>query len=156
MFKVIVCAVDDSPESRLATETACAIVSSSGASLYLITVVSDSVPSRETMEDIASYERADHVHESPWHVAQEILNAGGKQIIDATRQRAQVLGVTVDRAVIRSGKPAKEITRFAGEVGADCIVLGSHHRGFFSLAGVPHHVVSDSRLNVITVTAASS
>ena len=156
MFKAIVCAVDGSRESQLATATACAVGASSGASLYFITVLSDSMPSKKAMEVVASYERAEHVQESPWYVAEEILAAGGKEIIEAAKQRAKVSGVSVEQTVIRSGKPAKEIARFADEVGADCIVLGNHHRGVFSLAGVAHHVISESRVNVITVTAAAS
>jgi len=155
MFKSVVCAVDGSRESQLATATACAVAGSSGASLYFITVLSESAPSKQTMEVIASYERAEHVHESAWYVAEEVLTAGGKEIIDAAKQRARVSGVPVEQAVVRSGKPAKEIARFATEVEADCIVLGNHHRGIFSLAGVAHHVTSESSANVITVTAAT-
>lgn len=155
MFKTILCAVDESRESELASATACAIAASTGASLYYLTVLTEVAPSKQSMEVIASYERAEHVHESPWYIAEGVLCAGGKEILDAAIAQAKSVGVRVEQAVVRSGKAAKEITRFAEEVGADCIVLGNHHRGVLSLAGVAHHVAAHSSVNVISVTAAA-
>ena len=101
MFKTIVCAVDESRESELAGETACAIAGSTGASLYFVNVLTEVAPSEEAMDAIASYERAEHVRESPWFIAEEALSAGAKAILDAAIARARSAGVKVEQAVVR-------------------------------------------------------
>ena len=116
MFKVILIATDLSDTSEHASNVAAQLAREHGSRLHLAHVIRD--PATE-----------------PW--ALEAFGADFGPLLEETRRRAkQAVVARADRlslpdgvrSEILVGAPAEEIVRYAKEIAADLIVVGSHGR----------------------------
>ena len=70
------------------------------------------------------------------------------------RERVAAFGIEPDKVKTRIGRPALEIKAYAGEIGADLVVLGSHGRHGVSgmiLGSTANGVLHDCPCDVLTV-----
>lgn len=74
------------------------------------------------------------------------------------RQLAVEIGIPEDRVHAVTGHPRSEIRRVAGEIGADLIIVGAHHRHWFDtlFGSTTDDIVHDAQCDVLTVHVGSS
>src|SRR5512140_2479745 len=146
MERVIVCATDLSDTARAALDEAIELAERLGSGrLYVLHV-------RETedrIESIAGVVERTSEHET------ELLRLVNEEIARAgqSRGRAPKLDVVTQ---IRHGKPYREILRFALEMNADLLVLGTHGRSGFGhalLGSVAERITRKAPCDVIVVKA---
>jgi nucleotide-binding universal stress UspA family protein len=132
LFKKIICAMDFSPLSVRAAETAANLSRSVSARLTLVHVITPS----------AEY---------------GALATAGEELRPAIenklREVAASLGEGVDWGVV-DGEPARELALFASRWGGDLIVIGSHARsslGRALLGSVTTGLVRDATVPVMVV-----
>lgn len=148
MFKRIVAATDLSETSDDALVTAVALAREDGAALRIVHVIRD--PATE-----------------PWAI--EAYGFDFSMLLAQARERARddvaarvnrILDTAPDRRIeIRVGVAAAEIVRYATEVSADLIVMGSHGRGLIGralLGSVAQRVLHDAPCPVLVVRSAAS
>ena len=69
-------------------------------------------------------------------------------------QAIEQVGVAVVR-LIRAGSPREEVVRVAEEIGADCLVIGSHSkRSVFDLGGTAQAICQGARATVVMASPA--
>jgi len=139
-WRRICCAVDFSETSRLAMEEAAALARMSGAELTLVHVPEGPGPSASTV--VAPPELFESM----------AAEAEGK--LEAWRREAESSAPPPVRARTLAGPPAAEIVRFAAEVGADLVVIGTHgRRGIrrLVLGSVAERVVREAHCAVLVV-----
>ena len=132
MFKKIICAIDFSPLSLRAAESAANLSRSVSAQLILVHVIT---PSAE--------------YGSLATVGEELRPA----IENKLREVAASVGEGVDWGVV-DGEPARELALFASRWGGDLIVIGSHGRsglGRVLLGSVTTGLVRDATVPVLVV-----
>ena len=147
MFKIILIATDLSDTSEYALNVAAQVAREHGSRLHLAHVIRD--PATE-----------------PW--ALEAFGADFGALLEETRARAkQALVARADRlslpdgvrSEILVGAPAEEIVRYANEIAADLIVVGSHGRTFMQrvfLGSVADRVLRHAACPVLVVRPAAS
>ena len=136
-FRKIVCPVDFSPISRRALEHAAAVARWHDSELLALHVV-------PLMPAVFGY---------PGPV--EYVPAPGEAVLrELAAEAATVAPVRKADLVVREGSPAVEILRFAAEVEADLVVLGTHGRTGFErlvLGSVTEKVLRKAHCPVLTV-----
>jgi nucleotide-binding universal stress UspA family protein len=81
------------------------------------------------------------------------ISEAAQRHLDNVLARRQAAGIEV-QGVLRSGAPDQEICRFADEVGADMVVIGTHARGALGRAlfgSVAQRVVRAAKQPVLTI-----
>ena len=138
----ICCAVDLSPPSRLAMETAAELASRFGAELTLLHVV-ERVPRPVTSDTLVS--------------PREVLELTGFELERAVAEWRDAAVRTASRPVdyaLVPGHPATEIARFAGEGRFDLLVMGTHGQTELEhaiLGSVAERVVREAPCTVLVV-----
>jgi nucleotide-binding universal stress UspA family protein len=133
IVNAILLAIDGSPMSRLASDTALDLAQAVGATLTVVTVVPDTPPSFQGQQQ---------------HPSSEAMGQ-----IDAVLEAASTRGLTAEYQVL-VGNTADEITRFARDRSVDLIVLGSRGLGGVRsalLGSVSHAVLNQSQHSVLVV-----
>ncbi|MBS3805771.1 MAG: universal stress protein [Oleiphilaceae bacterium] len=146
MFKRIVVAIDGSKLALEALDKAVELRAMTDAELYLICVYKH----HSLFQASLSIERPPNVQ-----IADDALSQFAKEVVEDAKNRAREHGATKVRGFVRSGKPSKEIVKFAQDKGADLIVIGAHGtnsdtEGMF-LGSVSHRVASTAKCPTLVI-----
>ena len=125
-MKRIMAAVDGSDRALKALEFAVRMATETGADLAILTVTEEIPISNEALRD---YAKAEHLA-SAWG---DLSEAHATAILSAAEARVPSGRLQV-HPEWRTGDPATEILRYAGEIGVDAVVMG--HTGHGRLAGL--------------------
>ncbi|MBK9001407.1 MAG: universal stress protein [Myxococcales bacterium] len=138
----LVCATDLSDASRVALDVALEIASlRSGAPLHLLYVV----------ERVERIESAQAILDR-WDERKARIQAQIEEEVAVVHQTTKRQVRADIRVAIRQGKPHQEIVRYALEVGADTIVVGTHGRtglGHAVLGSVAERVARYAACDVV-------
>jgi len=121
MYRTLLVPVDGSPAASAGLEEAIRIARAVGSRLHLMNVVDDLFETDDTASSGA---------------LSELVRERGEKVLRQARERAEVVGVTVDTDLVASGaeRLTSLLARVAEGCGADLIVLGTHgHRGLSRL-----------------------
>lgn len=143
----IVLAVDGSDHSLRAADMAGMLSKALVAPVHVLNVVPDSAV--VTTGPIHEYARIEKVTITQ----RALLQSAGTQVADDAASRVKEAGGEVAATEVLIGSPAHEITQYAEDVGADCIVRG--RRGLGEIKGlfmgsVSHRVGQLSEITLIT------
>lgn len=144
MFNKILVAVDGSQKSFQALDAACEVQKKFGSKMIIISVYKH----YGALE--ASLNMAPTVPGSP----DESLAEYTTKIVEAAKQRAQKNGVTEVKGIVKSGRPARTIVKYADEKKIDLIVMGGRGLGDFEgllLGSISHKVISLSKCACLTI-----
>jgi nucleotide-binding universal stress UspA family protein len=147
-FQTIVVAIDFSETSRAALRRATQLAREANGTLHVVHVVPMPVY-------------------AAWSVEAPDLEAAGIHAYYVEDARRQLVDLTATLAIEPSrvtctalpGRPAQEIVRYATEIGASLIVLGTHGHGFVNrmlLGSVADHVVRHAPCAVLVVPPVTS
>ncbi len=140
MFNTILVAVDDSDQSKAATELACRLAKLDGAKLLLVNSVD---PSKIVI--VAGYE-------SPYPVdAIQMLRDSGRELLDTVQASCQAEGLAV-ATVACEGDACNQILRIAQENNVGLICMGTHGRkglSHFFVGSVAEGIVQRSTIPVL-------
>lgn len=140
MFNTILVAVDDSDQSKSATELACRLAKLDGAKLLLVNSVD---PSKIVI--VAGYE-------SPYPVdAIQMLRDSGRELLDTVQASCQAEGLAV-ATVACEGDACNQILRIAQENNVGLICMGTHGRkglSHFFVGSVAEGIVQRSTIPVL-------
>jgi nucleotide-binding universal stress UspA family protein len=144
MYRTVLVATDGSEASFGAVEHALGIAERNGATLHGLYVVDVGYPFSgvESGVDVVP--------------VLEAMRSEGERSLATVEGRAEADGVSFVSAVRESDTVARTITDYAGEVGADLIVLGTHGRRGLNrwlLGSVAERVVRTASVPVLTVRA---
>ena len=119
MYQRIFVPVDDSETSVLALEEACKLAKEVEAAVRLVHVVDLAQFGWGGAEFLDAAELQDSIREA------------GEQVLSQARQRAEVLGVSVQSAILESwgDRLAAVMMDDANKWGADLVVMGTHGLG---------------------------
>ncbi|MFC7166369.1 universal stress protein [Halospeciosus flavus] len=139
MYDTILVPVDGSAPSNAAVDEAVELAGAFGATVHFLFVVD--------VEGFALDEHAGSLVEQ--------LHRQGEHAVEEARETAERQDVTAFGEV-REGVPHRTIVRYAEEIDADVVVMGTHGRkGFrhFLLGSVTERVVREAPVPVLTVRA---
>ncbi len=145
-FKTILVAVDGSEFAMKALDMAAELEAKSDATLHVLSVY----PHLSMFESSHSLIRP----RQPIPHPDETFRQLARECVDLAARRAEELGATGIRRVVRRGKPARTILEYADEIGADCLVVGGRGIGGVaagSLGSTAHKVASRARCTCIVV-----
>jgi nucleotide-binding universal stress UspA family protein len=145
-WKRVLCAVDFSPCSRDAAETAARLVADRGGTLTLLHVYSPALPT--IASDVVSYTPTDLEGEA-LHVAERDM-AALKRDVDRLAGEAEVVARVVP------GDPTEAILRALREGDHDLLVVGTHGRKGLKrvlLGSVAEHLVRAAAVPVLVARA---
>ncbi len=111
----ILLAIDGSEAAKLATNTAVELANETGSELHVVSV-----------EEVPVAAGAYTAQGAPVPVSEE-----NRELLEGRVKQIEEAGGSVAEAHLRHGRPAKEITGLAEEIGAGLVVLGD--RGFSNL-----------------------
>lgn len=139
---IIVCATDLSASSRCALDFAIDLASTSGPARVHVLYVRESVERIESVAEVSERfeERQRELHDLIEHETAHVRAARGH------------LSEVEISTVVRFGKAYKEIVRYALEVGAETVVVGTHGRtglGHAVIGSVAERVVHHAPCNVV-------
>ncbi|HEX6286014.1 MAG TPA: universal stress protein [Acidimicrobiia bacterium] len=143
----IVLAVDGSDHSTRAAEMAGSLSQAMGAPVDVVHVVSDG--SMLTAGPIQDYARLERIVITQ----RELLESIGAGVVAEAAGKVRALGGTVGATKVLVGSPAHQIAEYAGEAGADCIVMGRRGLGDISgllMGSVSHKVGHLTGLSLVT------
>ena len=136
MYKNILIAADGSENSLMATQQAADIASLlEGVKVELVSVIAIDVYSDMVYDPIEAHGEAQR----------EIIKEASDILTDAEVSH---------EVVLLHGRPADEIIRYAEELGADLLVMGSRGLGAlreFALGSVSHKVLTHAKCPVLVV-----
>jgi nucleotide-binding universal stress UspA family protein len=141
VWKRICCAVDFSPVSRKAMESAAELARRYEAELVLVHV-DDRPPApgaRDSLAPAAAIEQGSFLLES--------------QLDEWTGAAERIAGRSVSRELLQ-GAPAESVVRYVSRAGFDAIVMGTHGRtgaDHFIFGSVAQAVVRDAPCTVVVV-----
>lgn len=142
-FQKILVAVDFTPASLHAADTAVALAKAIGAEVTIVTVLQIPVYSFLDAAAIPSPETVG------------VIVEGAERALAAEVARHKASGCRVE-GILKQGSPADEIHALAGAAHYDLIVMGTHGRGAIAtalLGSVAQQVVRTSQVPVMTVHA---
>ncbi len=140
MYDRILVPTDGSAGVERAVEHAAGLAAAHGADLHAVYVV-----------NTASF--ASLPVETSWEGVDGMLREEGREALARVEDLAADHGVDV-AGVVREGRPAREIVRYAEDGGCDLVVMATHGRGGIDrllLGSVTEHVVRASSVPVLTV-----
>ena len=149
MFERILVPVDGSDHAQRAVEVASDLAKRYESELILIHVLAHSGGDRVPAE-LKSYEKLEHVRITEW----DLIQASGREILDAATKRAGALGVHRCKARLVTGDPAASIAKTVGEEQADMVVMGRRGLGDFRgllLGSVSHKVAQAIDCSCLTI-----
>jgi nucleotide-binding universal stress UspA family protein len=146
MFKKIVVAIDGSKLALNALDKAVELAALTDAEMFLLCVYKH----HSLFQASLSIERPPNVQ-----IADDALSEFAKEVVEDAKKHAKERGATKLRGFVRSGKPSREIVKFAQEKGADLIVIGAHGtntdtEGMF-LGSVSHRVASTAKCPTLVI-----
>ncbi len=146
MFKKILVAVDGSPYSNRAVDTAVDLAKHYQPAVLLLHVIRNLSLPREILAMMARGE----VTESRL----ELLQDSAEMMLENARQKFEAAGIADIRSEYIEGDPAARIARYAEQNGADLIVIGG--RGISSeddslLGGVARKLTNVSKVSCLVV-----
>jgi len=148
-IKTIVCATDFSETASRAVEYAKELTEKFGAELHLLHVIHDfSTEWPLSADGIVFPGYLEHISEKQDQLEVEALNKLHEQL-PAEWQKSHKVALAV-----QEGKEFVEIVRFAKDVKADLIVIGTHGRGLLAhalMGSVAEKVVQKAPCPVLTV-----
>lgn len=118
MFKRILVAVDDSPQSDAALDLAIELAKTHKSSIVLVHAL-DPGTIASTADDAGAA--------SVMEIELDELQTAAKDLLDATAARVSAAGVSVEKSV-RDGVPARVVLDTASRSDCDLIVIGTHGR----------------------------
>lgn len=140
MYERILVPTDGSPETERAVEHAVELAGAHGATVHGVYVVNTASYTTMPME-------------TGWEGVGELLREDGEAALERVEELAGAAGVA-HQVHLLDGSPSREIVRFAEELGADLVVMGTHGRGGIDrllLGSVAERVVRSSSVPVLTV-----
>lgn len=129
MFKHLLVPVDGSDHANRAIDIAADLAKHYGAKLTLIHVLTR-VGDYRVPEELKAFERIEHMRVT----THDLIEAGGREILQNAEKRAREKGATDCTCVLETGDPARLIEHTAENQGVDLIVMG--RRGLGDLAGL--------------------
>jgi nucleotide-binding universal stress UspA family protein len=138
MFKTILAAADGSRGSDLAVRTAAELARASGASLTICHVFH--IP-EQYRDDLVGPLR-------------DAMRQDGSDMLSHAVRVAAEFEINAQSRLLSEGHPAEAIIRFAGELGADLVVLGARGKstdGSREIGSVGSAVVAGARSSVLIV-----
>lgn len=118
MFKHILVAIDESPQSAAGLDLAIGLAEGLEATITLVHAL-DPTTLATSADDAGST--------SVMEIELDELQASAKELVDATTARVRAVGLDVE-AIVRDGVPAKVILDTALRSNCDLIVMGTHGR----------------------------
>jgi nucleotide-binding universal stress UspA family protein len=136
MFETVVIATDGSESVRRAVAVAADLAERFGATVHALSVVD-----------------TDEIGGAPESVREDLRSALSESAADAAAEIDEYVDGEVVTAV-REGSPAREITDYASEAGADVVAMGTrgrHGENRFLIGNVAERVVRTCPVPVLTV-----
>jgi len=134
----IVVAVDASPGSDRAIETAVSLAGASGASLTLVHIIEWSAFSFHTPEELAERHKR----------REEELDRAKAWVLEPAVEKASAAGIQCE-TVVRHGHPAETLAEIASDLGAMQIVIG--RKGQSTAGALLFGSVASSLIQIATV-----
>ena len=144
-YRHILVPTDGSAVSSDAVAEALSLAKLSGGTVHALFVLDPSVVTGGPLEDLAI--------DTGFEAVFKQLEHEGEQVLDELRRAAETEHIEITTEV-REGTPSVQIVKYADELGADIIVMGTHGRSGVRralLGSTAEHVLRKASMPVMTV-----